>query len=87
MKASPSESVSISLPRMVSHGLHYFQMTLENIGHLLGTLLPQTELDARVRKKREQILGIQLESLAAIPKRKEDIPHVEKNRSLSVSLV
>lgn len=62
-------------------------MTLENIGRLLGTLLPQTELDATVRKQREQILGMQLESLATIPKRKEDIPHVEKNRSLPVSLV
>lgn len=62
-------------------------MILENIRHWLGTLLLQTELDAIVRKEREQLLGIQLESLAAIPKRKEDIPHIEENRSLSMSLV
>lgn len=86
VKAAPRESIYISLTWMVSHGRHYFQTTLENTGHLLGTLLSQAQLDAIVRKEREQILAIQLESVAAIPRRKKDIPRVEKNGSLTVSL-
>ena len=62
-------------------------MRLEGTRFQLGALLSQTKLDAIVRKKRKYISGSQVETLAAVPERKVDVPYLGKDRSLSASLL